>query len=108
MTECCFVEGRLMSSIRLRAIVLNSTLAALAGLFLSPTVASDRSDDDVVVDLTLVSRSREFTNSIGMKLVLVEAGKFMMGAPANEPERENDEGPYHAVEITKDFYLGVT
>ena len=49
----------------------------------------------------------EVTNSVGMKLVLVPAGEFMMGSPGSEPERDSDE-TQHRVRITKPFYLGVT
>lgn len=72
---------------------------------------------------------REITNSIGMKLVLIPAGEFMMGsrespealvaAFANiqgNPRRAaqasqfastlRDERPYHRVRITRPFYLG--
>ena len=45
---------------------------------------------------------REFTNSIGMRFVLIEPGEFMMGS--NEA---NDEKPPHLVAITQPFYLGV-
>jgi formylglycine-generating enzyme required for sulfatase activity len=48
----------------------------------------------------------EFTNSLGMKLKLIPAGKFLMGSPANEPGRSNDE-TQHDVEITQPFYLGI-
>ena len=44
----------------------------------------------------------EFTNSIGMKFVLVEPGEFMMGS--NETDNEK---PPHLVESTRPFYLGV-
>jgi formylglycine-generating enzyme required for sulfatase activity len=44
-------------------------------------------------------------NSIGMKLVLVKPGVFLMGSPANEAEREDDEYQ-HEVEITQPFYAG--
>jgi formylglycine-generating enzyme required for sulfatase activity len=63
------------------------------------------------------------TNALGMKLVLVPPGKFLMGSSAAEQElarktaREQgaspaddwykDEGPQHEVEITRPFYLGV-
>jgi formylglycine-generating enzyme required for sulfatase activity len=47
-----------------------------------------------------------FTNSIGMRLVLVRPGKFLMGSPADEAERGGDE-QQHEVTITKPFYLGV-
>ena len=47
------------------------------------------------------------TNSIGMKFVLIPAGKFVMGSPSNEPERGADE-KQHEVNITKAFYLQTT
>jgi eukaryotic-like serine/threonine-protein kinase len=46
---------------------------------------------------------KEFTNHHDMKFVLIPAGKFDMGS--NDVE---DEGPIHAVEITRPFYLGTT
>lgn len=46
------------------------------------------------------------TNSIGMKLVLIPKGKFLMGSPLTEPERETKEVP-HEVIITRPFYMGV-
>jgi formylglycine-generating enzyme required for sulfatase activity len=57
------------------------------------------------------------TNSIGMKLVLVPAGEFMMGAeedrsatlkffPYCDPQWINGELPRHGVRITKPFYMG--
>jgi serine/threonine-protein kinase len=46
------------------------------------------------------------TNSIGMKLKPIPAGKFTMGSPPNEPGRGKDEDP-HEVEIAKPFYIGV-
>jgi formylglycine-generating enzyme required for sulfatase activity len=50
--------------------------------------------------------AKEITNSIGMKLVRIEAGTFRMGSPASEEGRDGDEGPQHEVEITRPFYLG--
>ena len=41
-------------------------------------------------------------NSIGMELVLMPAGEFMMGSDYAEP----DERPIHRVVISKPFYLG--
>ena len=48
----------------------------------------------------------EITNSIGMKLVYIKPGSFMMGSPENEKGRGSDEGPRHRVHITHPFYLG--
>ena len=49
----------------------------------------------------------EVTNSIGMKLRLIPAGEFMMGSPATESGRSDNE-TQHRVTLTKPFYLGVT
>src|SRR5262245_57394062 len=52
-----------------------------------------------------VSRG-QFTNSIGMKLARIPAGRFMMGSPAEEPGHSAAE-VQHEVEISRAFYLGV-
>jgi formylglycine-generating enzyme required for sulfatase activity len=45
-------------------------------------------------------------NSIGMKLTLIPAGKFLMGSPTREAERNANE-MQHEVAITRPFYMGV-
>jgi formylglycine-generating enzyme required for sulfatase activity len=70
---------------------------------------------------------RQFTNSIGMSLVLIPAGKFLMGSPKEEQaaaiadhekfhkQKASDstlaivqaEGPQHLVELTETFYMGI-
>ncbi|MEA3470741.1 MAG: formylglycine-generating enzyme family protein [Thermodesulfobacteriota bacterium] len=45
-----------------------------------------------------------FTNSIGMKFVLIPQGSFMMGSPADEAGRGENEN-IHKVEIEKPFYM---
>jgi formylglycine-generating enzyme required for sulfatase activity len=59
--------------------------------------------------LALPSRSlpKQITNIIGMKLVLIPAGTFLMGSPPDETGRTADEGPQHEVTITRPFYLGI-
>jgi len=49
----------------------------------------------------------EINNSIGMKLVYIPAGTFMMGSPADEPGRYGDE-TLHEVTLTKGFYMQTT
>src|SRR3954470_2909380 len=46
-------------------------------------------------------------NSIGMKLALIPAGEFLMGAADGDTEARADEQPRHRVRITRPFYLGV-
>jgi formylglycine-generating enzyme required for sulfatase activity len=47
------------------------------------------------------------TNSIGMTLVLIPAGEFLMGSPETERAAPEDEKPQHLVRITRPFYLGI-
>jgi uncharacterized protein (TIGR02996 family) len=45
-------------------------------------------------------------NSVGMRFVLVPAGRFVMGSPEDEEGRDGDEGPQHEVAITRPFWMG--
>lgn len=49
---------------------------------------------------------RRITNSIGMTLLLIPAGDFLMGSPDEDEDAEGDERPRHRVRITRRFYLG--
>jgi formylglycine-generating enzyme required for sulfatase activity len=87
-------------------------LSASLLLLCWPLIATDvESESDV--DLTVTVRREPFINSIGMKFVPVLAGTFVMGSPKDEKERESfaeEKGceEQHEVELTRDFYLGVT
>jgi formylglycine-generating enzyme required for sulfatase activity len=62
----------------------------------------------IQLDCQVLAQSpKEITNSIGMKLVLIPKGTFMMGSPESEEGRQKDE-TQHEVTISKDYYLGVT
>ena len=54
--------------------------------------------------------NKELTLDLGsgvkMELLLIPAGEFLMGSPANRKAFWNDEGPQHRVTITKPYYLG--
>ena len=55
--------------------------------------------------LLLAQPPKELTNSIGMKLVLIPKGTFMMGSPESEEGRQENESQ-HEVTISNDYYLG--
>jgi formylglycine-generating enzyme required for sulfatase activity len=59
-----------------------------------------------LLDQARAQAPKEITNSIGMKLVLIPKGTFMMGSPESEEGRQKDE-TQHEVTISKDYYLGV-
>jgi formylglycine-generating enzyme required for sulfatase activity len=61
-------------------------------------VAGQRHWPETVLDLG---------NNVQMRLVLIPAGKFMMGSSATEVDRSSNEGPQHEVTISKPFYMGV-
>lgn len=44
---------------------------------------------------------------MSLKLVCIPAGKFMMGSPESEKDRNPNEGPQHEVTISKPFYMGI-
>ena len=55
----------------------------------------------------LAQLPRAIQNSLGMAFVLVAAGTFEMGSPATEAGRDADEGPVHAVTLSRPFYRTV-
>ena len=50
---------------------------------------------------------KTITNSIGMKLVLIPKGQFMMGSPRYEEGGSDYETHQREVEISQEYYLGV-
>ena len=87
-------------------------VSALAGSIAEPAVvASPFTQQEALVAQTAWSKALkmpvELKNSIGMKLALIPPGEFLMGSPADEEYRSDDEDR-HRVRITKPFYLGVT
>jgi formylglycine-generating enzyme required for sulfatase activity len=79
--------------IRLRLLACILILPVVGACALAPEESRAAQDD------------REITNSIGMKLVLIRAGKFVMGSPDKEEDRDPEERQ-HEVAITRPFYLG--
>jgi formylglycine-generating enzyme required for sulfatase activity len=51
--------------------------------------------------------AERFSNTLGMEFVLIPAGSFPMGSPADEPGRGKDEN-IHPVTISRPFYMQIT
>src|SRR5262245_56368817 len=77
-----------------RCITLGIPAALAVLLTLSP-VAADVEEADV--DLTLLARESTFTNSVGMKLVMLKAGKYPVGSAQGEALSSVIELPRHDV-----------
>ncbi|MFM7837874.1 MAG: formylglycine-generating enzyme family protein, partial [Planctomycetaceae bacterium] len=56
---------------------------------------------------TTGGQPKEVVNTIGMKLVLIPAGTFLMGSPASEKDSFDNE-TQHQVTLTKPFHMGCT
>ena len=89
---------------RMRFISVYSVVPLALGCLmacLSHTAVSEEPESD--------GEKREIkviTNSIGIKLARIPAGKFVMGSPGDEAER-NSEELSHEVVISRPFYIGV-
>ena len=68
---------------------------------LKPSVNAHKLGSGSIPSVPIV---KPFTNSIGMKLVPIPAGEFIMGSP--DGQGKANEHPQHKVLITKPFYLG--
>ena len=90
---------------------ITSTLVTSAEQLIDPasavklsTATPDKADkQSIEPDQQLNS----LTNSIGIKLMLIPKGKFLMGSPETERARSGEE-TQHEVTISQDFYMGAT
>jgi formylglycine-generating enzyme required for sulfatase activity len=76
-----------------------------------PTVVVPPSSSEPVAPRPLgpgqTFRDKLKVGSEGPLMVVIPAGRFVMGSPPDEPGRSGDEGPQHEVRIAKPFALGV-
>ena len=77
----------------MRSVIAPTTLLLILGMFFFQSGCS--------------SSQQPLTNSIGIKLVFIPKGKFLMGSPETEKERGNDETQYKVM-ISQNFYMGST
>ena len=78
-------------------------IAALA-IFLAVSMAAAQDGPPKKFTETVTTKAGE---KISLDMVLIPAGNFQMGSPANEAGRKDDEGPRHEVRVDN-FYLCTT
>lgn len=69
--------------------------------------AGDRPVNHAPTDLPVPDGSDSFVNSIGMRMIRIPAGDFVMGSPADEPGRNPDEAQ-HGIRIRRPFAISQT
>ena len=96
-------NGSQVPVLRAEEISIDSLDFALASLIGTPSTPSSPTPPG---DRPPGIAGQVRTNSIGMKLVTIPEGKFLMGSPTDEQERSTDE-QQHPVRITRPFEMGV-
>lgn len=91
-----------VSSVRFLLVMLSASAAA----FLFQAGLATRVSANAAAKRSRVEPGKVIVNSIGMKLVEIPAGEFLMGSPAAEAPERKDERPQHMVKLTKPFLLG--
>jgi len=97
----------------LSALGLAILLAGCGQRGVAPEQPGATEQQDADTEQPVVGQERDFSpddaiipNSIGMKLVLIPAGEFLMGSVDSDEDTDDAEKPQHRVRITKPFYLG--
>jgi len=78
-------------------------LAAVLTTFFAAACA--RCGSDAAADGLQKELSLDLGNAVKLELVLIPAGKFLMGSPETEKDRQKDE-TQHEVTISQPFYMG--
>ncbi len=80
-------------------------LPAIVICFLCGQAVSDQLPNKAGTVATAEKPKDEIINSLGMRLVAISPGEFLMGAPESDDLTKKDEKPPHRVQITRGFYL---
>lgn len=58
------------------------------------------------LEVEALAQQRSYRSRIGLEMVLIPNGEFLMGSPQSEIGRDDDEGDVHRVRLTRSFYMG--
>ncbi len=82
-------------------------LLALCSFALHQTKVSAEEPVQASAGITSKELTLDLGENVEMKLVLIPAGKFLMGSPETEKDHEGIEGPQREVILSAPFYMGV-
>jgi formylglycine-generating enzyme required for sulfatase activity len=81
------------------AVTIGSVAAFGASGIASAQVRQERGDAKL--------KPASSSNSLGMKLVKIPAGEFVMGAANSDGDADKNEAPQHRVSVSKPFWMGM-
>jgi sulfatase modifying factor 1 len=84
-----------------RTLMLTAALAICLSIMIAASLAAVKDEPAKKFTETITTKNGE---KISFDMVLIPAGNFKMGSPANEAGRKDDEGPRHEVHVDN-FYL---
>jgi len=87
-----------------RTLMLIAAVAICLGVMMAVGVAAAQDGPAKKFTETVTTKAGE---KISLDMVMIPAGNFQMGSPANEAGRKDDEGPQHEVRVDN-FYLCTT
>ncbi len=94
-----------LSSVRLRYAILQGLIVLGTGCTAAAVLAADEASS-AKSEKEMKPYTQKLANSeITFDMVPIPGGEFMMGSPAKEPGRNDDEGPQHKVKV-EPFWMG--
>lgn len=90
------------------AALLTTCTFQLVTAVAAPAVSANESQQGTTAPAHAASRAKHIIADLSLELLWVEPGTFIMGSPADEPERNKAESPQRTVTLTTGYWLGRT
>jgi formylglycine-generating enzyme required for sulfatase activity len=87
--------------------IMSVCMTSCSGPTLLPSLSPAEAKAAQQADAERQDVPMQLTNSLGMELSLIPAGRFIMGSPKNEVGRRPEE-TQHEVTLSRSFYMGTT
>lgn len=98
-------DGRTVTSVDFYCVINSWNCGSHPHQQIGADIAT-QSDSEAVYSRTINDASHQIVNNLGMKLVLIPSGEFIMGSSFDDELSRDNEHPQHYVRITQPFYLG--